>query len=232
MRRDNPDAGELASAPELPADPQSVIEVLAPLLTAERLARIEACLAQRTRSVVPVLDAVDDPHNVAAVLRTADAFGIQEVHLVEGAKTFLASRRVTQGAERWIDLVRHPAPRACVATLRERGFQVYVASMEGNVAPEQLRDVTKLAFVFGNEQSGVRSAFAEICDGRCTIPMAGFAQSLNVSVAAAITLYCATRGRHGDLSVQDRLELRARFMLLSVPRADQVVREQLQRRGQ
>jgi tRNA (guanosine-2'-O-)-methyltransferase len=230
MRRDRPDACEIAPGTPLPADPEFVVAALAPLLTEERIARIEATLSRRMRCVVPVLDAVDDPHNVAAVLRSADAFGVQEVHLVEGAQPFMSSRRVTQGAERWLDLMRHASPQACAAALRARGFQIYEASMGGDVAPEQLGSVEKLAFVFGNEQSGVGQAFTALCDGRCTIPMAGFAQSLNVSVAAAIMLYGATRGRAGDLSERDRLELRARFMLLSVPRAEQVVLEQLRRR--
>jgi tRNA (guanosine-2'-O-)-methyltransferase len=164
------------------------------------------------------------------VLRSADAFGVQEVHLVEGAQPFLASRRITQGAERWLDLVRHGEPSACVATLHERGFEVYVATMAGDLEPEDLRRVRKLAVVFGNEQSGVGQAIAALCDGRYTIPMQGFAQSLNVSVAAAITLYSATRGREGDLSEAERTELRARFMLMSVPRSEHVVREHLSRR--
>jgi tRNA (guanosine-2'-O-)-methyltransferase len=230
MRRDHPEACELLTGARLPAPPADVIEALLPLLTEERLARIECCVAQRTKSVIPVLDAVDDPRNVAAVLRSADAFGVQEVHLVEGAQPFLASRRVTQGAERWLDLVRHSEPSACVAALHERGFEVYVASMEGDLGPEQLRGVGKLAVVFGNEQSGVGQALSKLCDGRYTIPMLGFAQSLNVSVAAAITLYSATRGRGGDLSHAERDELRARFLLMSVPRSEQVVREHLSRR--
>jgi tRNA (guanosine-2'-O-)-methyltransferase len=97
MRRDDPDASELLASCALPGPAVEVCEALRPLLSAERVARIEAVIARRTRSLVPVLEAVDDPRNVAAVLRSADAFGVQEVHLVEGAQEFLASRRVTQG---------------------------------------------------------------------------------------------------------------------------------------
>src|SRR5437016_13719943 len=129
MQRLDPDAGQLEAPPPLPAPPEQVIAVLAPLLTAERHARIEACLSRRTRAVVPVLDAVDDPRNVAAVLRTADAFGIQEVHVIEGEQPFLAARRVTQGAERWLDVIRHASAEDCVVALRRRDFRVYVATM-------------------------------------------------------------------------------------------------------
>src|SRR5262245_51531385 len=116
MRRDDPEAAELLAAPELPATPAQVIDALAPLLSAERLARIDAVVDRRTRAVVVVLEAVDDPRNVAAVLRSADAFGIQEVHLIERDQPFLASRRVTQGAERWLDLIHHRTATACVAS--------------------------------------------------------------------------------------------------------------------
>ena len=231
MRRDAPESFELVDAAHLPGPARTVVEALTPLLTDERIARIECCLDARTRSVIPVLDAVDDPRNVAAILRSADAFGVQEVHLVEGEQPFLASRRVTQGAECWLDLVRHATPAACVGALHGRGYEVYVATMDGGVAPEGLQHVAKVAVVFGNEQAGVGAGLAALCDHRYTIPMLGFAQSLNVSVAAGITLFCATRGRQGELDARERELLRARFMFASVPRADEVVREHLRRRS-
>jgi tRNA (guanosine-2'-O-)-methyltransferase len=229
MRRDDPDASELIATGVLPGPAAQVCEALAPLLSAERINRIEAVIAKRTRSLVPVLEAVDDPRNVAAVLRSADAFGVQEVHLIEGAQEFLASRRVTQGAERWIDLVRHPSPEACVASLRGRGFRVYVATMQGELAPEDLRAAGKVALVFGNEHDGASQSLLRLCDGRCAVPMRGFSQSLNVSVAAAVALYALSRDRGGDLGEAERTELRARFMLLSVERGEQVVAEHLAR---
>lgn len=229
MRRDAPDASELVNDAQLPAPAELVCRALAPLITDERLARIEAVIARRTRSVIPVLEAVDDPRNVAAILRSADALGVQEVHLIEGAQPFLASRRITQGAERWLDLRRHPSPEAAVAALREKGFRVYVATMRGDAAPAELRSLPRVALVFGNEQSGASERLLASCDGRCTIPMRGFAQSFNVSVAAALALYELTRERGGDLDARERAELRARFMMLSVERAVEVVAEHASR---
>jgi tRNA (guanosine-2'-O-)-methyltransferase len=230
MRRDHPDAFEVTGAPALPATAGEVIAALRPLLTDERLARIDAILAGRTRSVIPVLDGVDDPHNVAAILRSAEAFGTQEVHLVEGTERFMASQRVTQGTDRWLDLVRHTSPQACVDSLHARGYAVYVATMNGGLTPDDLARVPRVAIAFGNEHVGVSDALARAADGHYTIPMRGFAQSLNVSVATAITLYGATRPRAGDLEPADMEALRARFMMLSVPRADEVVAQQLERR--
>lgn len=229
MRRDAHDVRPLDARLALPDTPERVIAALAPLLTEERIARIDAVIARRTRSVVPVLDAVDDPRNVSAILRSAEAFGTQEVHLVSGPQAFLASRLISQGAEQWLDLVHHATPEACVAALHARGFRVYVASMDGARRPEDLPALGKAAVVFGNEKSGVSQALAALADDRVAIPMSGFAQSLNVSVAAAITLYSATRDREPELDQQERDELRARFMLLSVPRGEQVLAERLSR---
>lgn len=231
MRRDHPDAFELPGPPALPASPTEVIAALQPLLTEERLARIEAILAGRSRAVIPVLDGVDDPHNVAAILRSAEAFGTQEVHLIDHGERFMASQRVTQGTDRWLDLVRHPSADTCVDSLRARGYAVYVATMDGQLTPEDLARIPQVAIVFGNEHAGVSRALAEAADGHYTIPMRGFAQSLNVSVATAITLYGATRPRAGDLAPEDAQALRARFMMLSVPRAHEVVAEHLGRRS-
>jgi tRNA (guanosine-2'-O-)-methyltransferase len=212
MRRDEPDNFDLAPPEPLPADPETVLAALDPLLTDARRARIEHVIAARARAVVAVLDGLIDPHNVSAVLRSADAFGVQQVHLIARADPFLASPRVSQGADRWVDVIRHASPRACVSALHALGYKVYVAAMDGALRPEALADAPKVAIVFGNE-------------------MQGFVQSLNVSVAAAITLFAATRGRPGDLEASERQLLRARYTLLSVPRAGEIVAEYQRRQA-
>ena len=229
MRRDDPLAAELVRADPLPFTAHEIIRALEPLLTEERHARIDTVVAGRTRAVIPVLDGLYNPHNVAAVLRSADSFGAQEVHIIEGEEPLLASRRITLGADKWLDVVRHRDPRACVRGLKERGYSVFAAMMDGKTTPEELASIPRVAFVFGSESSGVSEAVLDECDGRYTIPMRGFSQSLNVSVAAALTLYAATRGRSSELSDDERLSLRARFMWLSMPEAHLVVAEQLAR---
>ena len=229
MRRDHPEVFKLAPTQPLPAPAARVIEALAPLLTEERQARIEQVVAGRTRAIVPVLDGLIDPHNIAAVLRSADAFGVQEVHLVEGTEPFVASQRVAQGTERWVDVVRHDSAASCVRELRGRGYEVYVASMEGTLSPDTLGSLPRAAVVFGNEHAGVSQSLYELADGTYRIPMTGFVESLNVSVATAITLFTATRGRAGDLSEAERERLTARFMMQSIPRANDVLTERLRR---
>lgn len=231
MRRDAPDNFEPYRREQLPADAATVIAALDPLLTDERRTRIASVIAARSRAVVPVLDGLIDPHNVSAVLRSADAFGVQEVHVIRRSEPYLASPRIAQGSERWVDVIDHACARDCILALRRRGHRVYVAAMDGELRPEALADEPKPAIVFGNERDGVHSEVCELADGTYTISMQGFVQSLNVSVAAAITLFAAMRGRPGDLNAEERELLRARYCMLSVPRAEEIVAEYLRRQA-
>ncbi len=225
MKRDHPDVIELAGPSPLPAPAAEIVRVLSPLVTEARRARMEAVVLRRTRSLVPVLEDLADPHNGAAVLRSADAFGCHEVHVIEPRSTFAVSHRVSRGTHRWLELVRHRSTEACLAALSTRGYQVFVAAMDGELTPEDLARVPKAAVVFGNEHKGVSAVVRDAAAGTYAIPMVGFVESLNVSVASAITLYVATRGRHGDLSEDERMEIRARFLLASVRDAERIVRE-------
>jgi tRNA (guanosine-2'-O-)-methyltransferase len=229
MMRGDPDTYPVADHSLLPAAASVIMAALEPLLTDERRARIEAVIAARSTAVTAVLDGLIDPHNVSAVLRSADAFGVQHVHVIEGTERFLATSRIAQGADRWVDVIRHATSAACVRALRERGYRIFVASMEGAVAPDALAQEPRVAIVFGNEHSGVSQELRDLADGTYAIPMCGFVQSLNVSVAAAITLFAATRGRPGDLDPHDARELRARYVYKSVPQADAIVAEYLRR---
>lgn len=227
MKRDHPDVIEVARPAPLPAPAADVVRVLSPLVTEARRARMEAVVAERTRSLVPVLEDLADPHNGAAVLRSADAFGCHEVHVIEERNPFAVSHRVTRGTHRWLEIVRHRSTEACLAALAARGYQVFVAAMDGELTPEDLAKVPKAAVVFGNEHKGASQAVRAAAAGTYAIPMVGFVESLNVSVASAITLYVASRGRHGDLDEAERTEICARFLLASVRDAERIVRERV-----
>jgi tRNA (guanosine-2'-O-)-methyltransferase len=229
MRRDLPEVFEIYQETVLPAPPEIVVSALGPLLTDERIARLEAIISQRTRSVAVVLDNLIDPHNIAAILRSADAFGVQEVHVIQGDEPFVASTRITTGAERWLDVVHHPNAQACIDALHQRDFRVYVAAVDGDLTPDDLPKLQQVAIIFGNEHAGVNPDTLRYADGTYGIPMKGFVQSLNVSVATAITLHAATAGRSSDLTPADQILLRARFMMLSVRNAEQIVLDYVQR---
>jgi tRNA (guanosine-2'-O-)-methyltransferase len=229
MMRGDPDTYLVADHSLLPAADNVILAALEPLLTEERRTRIDQVVAARSTAVTAVLDGLVDSHNVSAVLRSADAFGVQRVHVIQGTEPFLATTRIALGADRWVDVIRHATSAACVRALRERGHRIFVASMEGAVAPEALAHEPRVAIVFGNEHSGVSQELRDLADGTYAIPMCGFVQSLNVSVAAAISLFAATRGRPGDLEPAEARALRARFVWKSVPQADAIVAEYLRR---
>jgi tRNA (guanosine-2'-O-)-methyltransferase len=133
------------------------------------------------------------------VLRTADAMGVQEVHVIDPEGDFAITRKVTRGAHKWLDIVVHSGDRGsadCIEALKARGFVLLGATLsEGAVNLGELELSGKIAFVFGNESDGLTPAMARACDSAYVIPMRGFVQSLNVSVSAAITLQHAITAR-------------------------------------
>jgi len=202
--------------------PEAVCEALAPLLTAERIARIDQVLAARLGSVVTLVEDTYDPHNAAATIRTTEALGLGELHVIEPGERFSAAGGVTRGAHRWIDLVRWPAPEPAFAALRARGFRVF-ATLPG--APETVDAVdvsTPLAVAFGNEHAGLTRAAIASCDGALGVPMFGFTESYNLSVTVALAMsrIAARRrsaiGSPGDLGDARRRELRARWFALKI----------------
>ncbi|MBX7194207.1 MAG: RNA methyltransferase [Sandaracinaceae bacterium] len=225
MKRDVPEVEEIGPSDPLPCAAGEVVAILSPLVTAERLARFQTVLAHRTRSLVPVLDGLSDPHNGAAILRSCDAFGCHEVHTVAGRYPFAISTHVSRRTERWLEMHAHESAEACCDALGARGYQIFVAAMEGTLSPEDLAKVPKAAIVVGNEHRGVSEVFRARASGVYRIPMVGFVESLNVSVATAITLYTATHGRHGDMTDAEREEALARFLLTQVKHGARVVRE-------
>ena len=228
VRRDDPRVESVDLAPiELPASAPDVIAALAPLITEARLKRLRTIASGRVRSVVPVLEEVADPHNASAILRSADAFGIERVHVIPAPIGFHASRQIAKGSQRWLELVRHPDAASCARALHAEGYRIFVASMEGTVTPQRLADEPKVAVVFGNEHRGPSTPMRAVADGTYAIPMRGFAESLNVSVAAAITLHAATAERQGELSASDRDILVARWLMKTVRNAAGVVQEHM-----
>lgn len=205
-------------------DAQRVIRVLEPMVTEARRARLREVIARRLASVAVVLDGPYDPHNGAAVVRSCEAFGVQKVHVVEQPKfAFTLARSVSRGAEKWVDLVRHRVPGSALAWARAAGLPLVATHPEGELAPEQLATMPRVALVLGNEREGIRDEIAVACEARVRVPMRGFVESLNMSVTAAILLHAATHGRAGDLPQADRRRLYARGLYLSIPKAEDVL---------
>lgn len=156
-------------------------------VTPARRARVEQALAQRTGTVVAVIEAVRRRHNASALVRSCEAFGVHEVHLVTAF--FRPSVGAARGAERWLRTRVFPTTAESIADLRSRGFAVYVADLaEGAYTPETVPVDRPVAILFGSEVRGVSAEAKALADGAVMIPMRGLTESLNVSVSGAILL--------------------------------------------
>lgn len=234
MRRRSPGvrrANELFG-PDLPAelaiDPAFAIAALEPLVTEQRRARLGEVIARRLGAVTVVMDAPHDPHNGGAVVRSCDAFGVQHLHVIERYEPFVVATTVAKGSEKWIDVHRHATADDAAAVLVRRGHEFVATDPDGELVPEDLRQIPRLALVIGNERAGIASDLRRLCARAVRVPMRGFVDSLNLSVSTAVLLTAAVAGRQGDLPDAERLRLYARGLFLTVPRAAEVL---LKKRG-
>jgi tRNA (guanosine-2'-O-)-methyltransferase len=228
MKRDDLDArSPLRHGPQLPWErgwtAQGLIDLLEPLVVDARARRLEEVVSKRTHDVAVLFDRPRDPHNGGAVIRSCDAFGVQELHVLPLEQSFLVSTRITQGTDRWVDVLEHRSNEAAITHLVSRGYEMILTHPQGELLPEDLAAIPRLALVLGNEQAGVSPELTAACRRGVRIPMRGFVESLNVSVSAALLLSAATRGREGTIAEADRLRLYARGLYRTVSRADEVL---------
>ena len=166
-------------------------------LTDNRKSLFKKVLENRTRHFAVVLEDIFQPHNASAVVRTADIFGVQDVHAIENKYTNKVSRHVAKGSQKWITSKRYKSDgdntKICLDNLRKEGYQIIATTPHNDSCLLQDFDITKKsAFVFGVEAEGVSDFVKEQADGFLKIPMVGFTESLNISVAAAIVLQDVT----------------------------------------
>jgi tRNA (guanosine-2'-O-)-methyltransferase len=158
------------------------------MMTTRRINRFHQVLDNRIGYIHCAIESLYHRHNVSAVLRTCDSVGLQHIHLVEGH--FHASRGAAKGAERWLTLHKHESARQAVEVIKSQGLALWIADFSDSaISPEQLPLDRPVCVWLGAELAGVSKEARAAADGVLKIPMRGFAQSLNVSVAAAITLY-------------------------------------------
>jgi tRNA (guanosine-2'-O-)-methyltransferase len=211
-----------------------ILAILRPHLSDSRLRRINDVLEDRTYNLTVVVDGMVDTGNVSAVMRSADAFGVQAFCAIDRAGSYKHSRRTAQGVRKWVDRWVWRDADAAVGWLRDRDYRIVVADLDAAAAPPEAIDFSaRSAVVVGNELAGVSRTIRDAADEIVQIPMSGFAQSLNISVAAGILLHQARRdrinrlGSHGDLSAADKSRLRAVFAVKSVRHARKILERAL-----
>ena len=231
-RRDLAASGDLSQwfrrgAPDLSLeDALRERDLLAPFLSETRLRRMDEVLAARTDRLLLVLDNLYDPHNLSAILRTAEGFGLQHV-LLTGNVPEGINPQVVRGAQRWLTIRREADPRVALPALKTAGFTVAATVLaEGALSPRDFIPQGPVALVMGNEHEGLGSVWVEGADIHLKIPMPGFIQSLNVSVAAGVFLFellqkpaLASRGLPED----EGRGLSASWVRRSVPHAAKIL---------
>lgn len=165
-------------------------------MTPERHTRLTSVLNKRQGDITIVLENVSDPHNISAVMRTADAVGVQDLYILNtkipkhkkwGAKS-------SSSAAKWLTIHQFENAAECFAVLRKNYSTILTTHLSSDAVSLHSIDFTKsIALVFGNEHSGVSEEIRALADGNFIIPQVGIIQSLNISVACAVTLYEAFR---------------------------------------
>ncbi|NVK04096.1 MAG: RNA methyltransferase [Flavobacteriia bacterium] len=157
-------------------------------LTENRVNRFEEVLSKRTRYAVPVLEDTVKDQNASAVIRTMDALGFHELHLVEQRWNAKINDDISKGSDKWLDIHRHTDIGDSIRDLKSRGYQIVVtAPHEKGIHIRDLPLDKPLAVVFGNEWNGISDEAMELADEFLQIPMYGFVESYNLSVSAAMT---------------------------------------------
>jgi tRNA (guanosine-2'-O-)-methyltransferase len=177
-------------------------------MTQRRMEKFRRVLAQRQPDLTVVMENIHDPHNVSAVLRSCDAVGVLSVNLLYTVEAFpRIGRKSSSSASKWIERRKFMSVDECYGTLRAEGYRIHATRLTNHASSLYDLDLTRpVALVFGNEHRGVSEEAGEKADGNFHVPMMGMIQSLNVSVAAAVSLYEALRqrvglGRYGTASL-------------------------------
>jgi tRNA (guanosine-2'-O-)-methyltransferase len=167
-------------------------------MTPERRERLLSVLNKRQAGLTVVLENVQDPHNISAVMRTCDAVGIQEIYVLNnkiprhkkwGAKS-------SSSAAKWLTIHQFSDTAECVAALRQKYDKIFTTHLAADAVSLYEIDFTgSVALVFGNEHEGVSDEIRALADGNFIIPQVGIIKSLNISVACAVSIYEALRQR-------------------------------------
>ena len=207
-----------------------IIDTLAPLISEERRERIREVIDQRCFDILPIIERPHDWGNVAAVCRSADAMGLGAVHIIRDAhnNAYKQSTRTSGGADKWLDIQLHTVSNGfetqqCITEFKKRGFRVVATCLgtdkKKSISPGNIDWTQPTAVVFGNELEGISPGVVEMADDICEIPIDGFVESYNISVAASLIFWEARRvrlekrGSHGDVCDAEKEILEAVFYL-------------------
>ncbi len=182
-----------------------LLQYLRSHLTESRRALFDELIQNRTRHVVVALEDLYQPHNASAVMRSCDCFGIQDVHIIENRNPWEYRPEVERGSSKWLHLHRHNQSannsRECLGELRKKGYKIVGTSPHTDLTIDELPLDKPFALVFGTEKKGISDIVKAESDYIVKIPMYGFTESFNISVAAAICFHSIrSRLQHSEIN--------------------------------
>ncbi|HRE40503.1 MAG TPA: RNA methyltransferase [Ignavibacteria bacterium] len=168
-------------------------------MTEKRYNKFSEVIKKRQKGFTIVMENIDDPHNVSAILRTAEVAGIDEVYLIYGEEDFpKIGKQSSSSAKKWVELKKFTSVKECFDELHKKEFKIYSTAIIENSENKYLYDLDlagNVAIVLGNENRGVSEEVIKYSDKNFIIPMFGMIQSLNVSVTAGICIFEGVRQR-------------------------------------
>ncbi len=165
--------------------------------TERRVKKVISVLSRRQKDLTLIIDNIHDPHNVSAILRSCDCFGVHEIHLYYTTEEFPElGKKSSASAIKWVERRKYKDAEKMIDTLKAQGFRILSTGFSERARPIVDFDLTvPVAIILGNEHRGLSPELVHLSDDELYIPMQGMVESLNVSVAAAIILYEAWRQR-------------------------------------
>lgn len=206
-----------------------LLEHLLSFLTDRRKNLFDEVISKRTRHFTVATEDVYQLHNTSAVTRSCDVFGVQDLHVIEEKVSKKIDREIAMGAQKWVNIDRHNSTKECIDNLKENGYQIIATTPHNNSAELKDFDISKKsAFFFGKEKEGLSDIVLEAADGYLKIPMYGFTESLNISVAAAIILQTLiTRLKDSDvvweLSELEKNQIKLQWAKMSIKSSTEII---------
>ena len=168
---------------------QELLTYLEHFITEERKERFLQVISARTNHFTVAMEDVFQMHNTSAVVRTCEVFGVQQAHSIEGRFGKRLDAKIAMGAQKWVDVFRYNDTQSCIDALRAQGYQIVATTPHKDAYLLNDFDISKKsAFFFGTEKEGLSEQVLSQADTYLKIPMVGFTESLNISVAVAIVL--------------------------------------------
>lgn len=202
---------------------------LSEFVTESRNQRFNEIINYRTRYCTVVLENIFQSHNISAVLRSCECFGIQDVHVIENENTFKTHPDIALGSDKWIHIRKYKSVNAttkCLSDLKKSGYKIVATSPHiESYDLETLPLDKKVALVFGTEMEGITPAVDALTDYYVKIPMVGFTESLNISVSAGVCLYAVSeRIRKSDIKWQltepERIDILINWMKKTIKKPE------------